>query len=142
MKVTRYRDWAIFSKIMVIPVMTLVLIVLGAELLILPKIESWLIEQEKLKVNSLVEVVYQQIEQGARTVQEKGVPLAQAQQEVIRRVKELRYGGSEYFWINDLAPKMIMHPTQPALDGKDISDIRDPQGRYLFREFVKVCREK
>ena len=95
MKLTRYRDWAIFWKIMVIPMISLILILAGTEFLILPKIESWLMEQEKIKVNNVVELVYQQIEQGALAVQERHVPLAEAQQEVVRHIKELRYSGSE-----------------------------------------------
>jgi len=126
---------------MVIPLISLALILIGTELLILPKIESWLMEQEKLKVSSVVEVVYQQIAQGAQAVEERHLPLAEAQKEVIRHVKELRYGGSEYFWINDLTPRMIMHPTQPQLDGQDLSGNKDPNGKYLFREFVKLCTD-
>ena len=142
MKITRYRDWAIFWKIMVIPMISLLLILAGTEFLILPKIESWLIEQEKVKVSNLIEVVYQQIAQSARSSEQRQVPLAEAQREVIRQVKELRYGGSEYFWINDLTPRMVMHPTQPHLDGTDLSGNKDPNGKYLFREMVKVCEEK
>ena len=142
MKITNYRDWAIFWKIMIIPLASLILILLGMELLVLPRIESWLMEQEKLKVSNVVEIVYQQIAQGARAVQERHVPLAEAQQETMRHIKELRYSGSEYFWINDLTPRMIMHPTQPDLDGKDLSENKDPNGKYLFREFVKLCTDK
>jgi len=142
MRLTRYRDWAIFWKIMIIPLVSLILIMLGTELLILPKIESWLIEQEKFRVSNVVEVVYQQIAQGARAVEERHIPLAEAQKEVIRHVKELRYNGSEYFWINDLTPRMVMHPTHPELDGQDLSDNKDPNGKYLFREFVKLCADK
>jgi len=141
MKIPRYRDWKIFWKIMVIPLITLTVILLGTELLILPKIESWMLEQEKSKVRSVVEVVYQQIAQGARAVEERHIPLAQAQQEVIRQVKGLRYSGTEYFWINDMTPRMIMHPTQPQLDGQDLSENKDPNGKYLFREFAKLCEE-
>jgi methyl-accepting chemotaxis protein len=142
MKIKSYRDWAIFWKIMLIPTICLILILLGTELLILPKIESWLMEQEKLKVRNVVEVVYQQIAQGAKAVEERHIPLEEAQKEVIRHVKELRYSGSEYFWINDLTPRMVMHPTQPQLDGQDLSENKDPNGKYIFREFVKVCTDK
>jgi methyl-accepting chemotaxis protein len=59
-------------------------------------------------------------------------------------VKALRYGpeGKDYFWINDLHPRMVMHPYKPQLDGKDLTDIKDPHGTYLFREFVKVAKDK
>jgi methyl-accepting chemotaxis protein len=34
-------------------------------------------------------------------------------------MKSMRYGGSEYFWINDLNARVIMHPIKPELDGTD-----------------------
>ena len=138
----RFRDWPIFRKIMIIPLISLVLIVAGTELIILPRFESWLLEQEKLKVSNVVEVAYQQIAEGARAVEERHIPLEEAQKEVIRKIKQLRYGGTEYFWLNDLAPRMVMHPTNPQLDDTDLSGYKDPSGKLLFQEFVTVCKEK
>ena len=60
----------------------------------------------------------------------------QAQQQAVAAVKALRYEGSEYFWINDMHPTMIMHPIKPELDGKDLSATADPNGKKLFVEFV------
>jgi methyl-accepting chemotaxis protein len=54
----------------------------------------------------------------------------------------ISYGTDGYLWINDLQPKMIMHPKQPKLDGTDLSGYKDPDGTSLFLEFVKVCKEK
>ena len=52
----------------------------------------------------------------------------------------MRFGSSGYFWINDLSPTMIMHPIKPALDGKNLSEVKDPNGVYLFNEMVKVSK--
>lgn len=44
----------------------------------------------------------------------------QAQQEAKKSLASLRYFGTEYLWINDQGepfPRMIMHPTIPALNG-------------------------
>ena len=59
-------------------------------------------------------------------------------------IENLRYGpeSKDYFWINDMHPTMIMHPYKPKLNGKDLSQIKDPNGKKLFVEFAKVCREK
>ena len=49
----------------------------------------------------------------------------EAQQQAAGAIKNLRYGESGYFWINDTArpyPKMVMHPTVPELDGKVLDD--------------------
>jgi len=37
---------------------------------------------------------------------------------------------------------MVMHPIRPEMDGKDLSDYKDPNGKKLFVEFAKVCQEK
>jgi methyl-accepting chemotaxis protein len=43
----------------------------------------------------------------------------QAQRSAKAAVGKLRYDGGEYFWINDMQPRMVMHPIKPELDGKD-----------------------
>ncbi len=52
-----------------------------------------------------------------------------------------RYDGSNYIWINDMTPVMIMHPTSPALNGKDLTGFKDPAGTFLFNEMVAVCKQ-
>ena len=57
---------------------------------------------------------YQTLQQNGSLSQE------QAQQQAMAVIKAIRYDGTEYIWINDTGrpiPKMIMHPTIPALDG-------------------------
>ncbi|HIQ51640.1 MAG TPA: methyl-accepting chemotaxis protein, partial [Nautiliaceae bacterium] len=57
-------------------------------------------------------------------------------------VRSARYGKNGYFWINDTIPKMVMHPIKPSLNGKDLSNIKDPNGVYLFKEAVRVATTK
>ena len=67
---------------------------------------------------------------------------AQAQAAAVQAVKALRYDGKEYFWINDMQPRMIMHPIKPDLDGKDLSEIKDPTGKRLFVAFVETVKSQ
>ncbi|WP_374642444.1 methyl-accepting chemotaxis protein [Hydrogenophaga sp.] len=60
----------------------------------------------------------------------------EAQKAALAAVRALRYSGSEYFWINDMTPKMVMHPIRPELEGKDLSENKDPDGKRLFVAFV------
>lgn len=65
----------------------------------------------------------------------------QAQAEAKAAVSVMRYGdGSGYFWINDMLPRMVMHPIKPELNGKDLSNDKDPNGKFLFVEFVNVVK--
>ncbi|RMM82760.1 Methyl-accepting chemotaxis protein [Pseudomonas coronafaciens pv. striafaciens] len=65
-----------------------------------------------------------------------------AQQQALKQIKGLRYSQSDYFWINDLQPVMIMHPTNPKLDGQNLSAIRDPDGFAVFNEMVTLVKSQ
>ena len=64
-------------------------------------------------------------------------------------IDKMRYNhGVGYFWINDMGkpiPKMIMHPTIPALNGKRLDDKKfncaQGVGKNLFQAFVEVCEK-
>jgi methyl-accepting chemotaxis protein len=63
----------------------------------------------------------------------------------LAEVKKMRFdccGEPDYVWINDLSPKMIMHPIKPRLDGTDLSKTADPAGKLLFVEFAKSAKAK
>ena len=38
----------------------------------------------------------------------------------VRALRAIRYRGEEYVWVNDMAPRMVMHPFRADLDGKEI----------------------
>ena len=67
---------------------------------------------------------------------------AQAQEHAQKALSQLRYGRNDYVWINDLTPTMIMHPMSPALDGKDLSGYKDPDGKQIFNEFVRIAKQQ
>ena len=57
------------------------------------------------------------------------------------RVAALRYGSNDYYWINDMHPKMVMHPIKPEMNGNDLSAYKDPNGKLLFVDFVDTVRK-
>ena len=50
----------------------------------------------------------------------------------------LRYNGNEYFWIHDANLVMVLHPLKPELEGKDLSEMKDANGNFMFKEFAKA----
>ena len=62
-------------------------------------------------------------------------------EEAKKTVKRMRYGENGYIWVNDFNNVMISHP-DPRLEGKDQSDLKDPNGVYILREITRLCREK
>ncbi len=81
-----------------------------------------------------------------------GIYLDDAEEDIRNQIKEtirgMRYAnGAGYFWINDDAlpfPKMIMHPTVPALDGKVLDSPKYNnalgQDKNLFQAFVEITQ--
>ena len=69
------------------------------------------------------------------------LPEQQARQDALETLRALHYNGKEYFWVNDMQPRMLMHPN-PRLEGKDVGDMADPNGLQLFRVMVEVAKSQ
>jgi len=70
--------------------------------------------------------------------------ISKRQKIVLDMVNKIRYGDKqdEYFWINDLNQVVVLHPIKPELNGKDLSNFKDPKGKFIFKEFVNICKQK
>jgi methyl-accepting chemotaxis protein len=109
---------------------------------ILPYLKQTVMQEKKSHIQELVQSVVSLLSEYHQRQQQGEFSLEEAKQRALTRIKNLRYGpeGKDYLWINDFGPTMVMHPYRPDLDGKDLSNFKDPQGKLLFVEFVKVCR--
>ena len=67
---------------------------------------------------------------------------ADAKAKAMAEIGALRYDGSEYVWINDMQPRMVMHPIKPEMNGKDLADYADPNGKKLFVAFVDAVKRQ
>ena len=83
-----------------------------------------------------------------------GIYVDEAKTDAIKQIKNniknMRFNnGLGYFWINDMNkpyPKMVMHPTAPALDGKTLDDKKYNcalgKDENLFVAMRNVCQQK
>ena len=74
-------------------------------------------------------------------IQAQALTRQQAQSQAIASIRSLRYDDTNYFWINNYQPAMVMHPIKPALEGKDLTNNKDPDGTPLFVEMVSVVKQ-
>lgn len=66
--------------------------------------------------------------------------LEEAKVRAFEVVRGMRFGSGDYFWIHNQQQIMLMHPIKPALEGKDLSNLKDPNGTFIFKEFNKAIK--
>jgi len=101
------------------------------------------------QLKSIIDVATKLVEDSIQAAQNGTMSTAAAQQRAMEDIRRLRYdGGTGYIWINDTGepyPKMVMHPTVPALDGTVLNDPKYNcalgKGENLFVAFVEVSRK-
>jgi methyl-accepting chemotaxis protein len=106
------------------------------------KLNAKMYEERVLGLRNLVDVSYYLLAEYDARARKGEFTVEEAKKRGAERIKNLRYHEKEYFWINDLHPKMVMHPYKSEMDGKDLSDYKDPDGKRLFVEMAEVCKEK
>lgn len=90
-------------------------------------------------IRSAVNQAYAAIEVSASS--EEFVDRESQQQYAKSIIEKMRFGsdGKGYFWINDLHPRLVMHPFKPQDSGKDMSDY-DLNGKKVYKEFAKAAQ--
>jgi len=114
----------------------------GALIWLHSRIRASAFEIHDQKIQNLVQTAWSVVNHYGKQADTGAITTQQAQDAAKQVIKSLRFGADNYFWINDLQPAMIMHPTNPALDGKDLSGLKDANGVPIFVNMSGICREK
>lgn len=136
-------DGASFLARIALPSALAVALFIGATFFfIIPSFERNMMERKRETIRELNNSVHSLLENFHREERAGRLTRAQAQRKAADSVRALRYGpeGKDYFWITDLAPRMVVHPYRPDLDGKDLSGFKDSHGKRLFVEFAEIGR--
>jgi PAS domain S-box-containing protein len=112
--------------------------------IILPSFEQTLLERKRDLIRELTNSAWSILASYERDEQSGLLTLEQAQALAITRIEALRYGpqGKDYFWIQDMQPRMIMHPYRSDLNGQELQSFTDARGVPIFAEFAELVRQK
>ena len=133
--------WTLGRKISALFLMVFTVFSAQEALYVLPTFKSKLFERRQAENRAVVEVAFGVLEHVAAMEVSGKLSRLQAQAAAIEAIRALRFDDKNYFWINDLEPRMVMHPTKPELDGKPMADMKDPSGKAYFNAFVEVARK-
>lgn len=122
--------------------------IFGASLVVLVILLIWslnilkanLMTDRQEKTKNLVDSIHSIAAKYNEMVKEEKMTLKEAQDKVIELIKIMRYDGDNYFWINGYNCMMIIHPTNPDLIGKDMTDMKDADGKRYFSEMLAVVK--
>jgi PAS domain S-box-containing protein len=110
---------------------------------VIPTLERSIMDQKREMIRELTNSAWNIMAKFHGDEQAGVLPRAEAQKQAVSQILNLHYGQQmkDYFWVNDLHPRMIVHPYRRDLDGKDLTGFTDPDGKKLFVEAVKIVKE-
>ncbi|WP_225409036.1 methyl-accepting chemotaxis protein [Stigmatella hybrida] len=109
-------------------------------LYVLPAVRAQLHADRVRTLRSVVETAYGVLEMYQAKVTAGELSREQAQAAAAQQLQELRYGKTEYFWVNDMSPRLVMHPHLPAMLGQDLTAYRDARGKAVFVDIVQLAK--
>jgi methyl-accepting chemotaxis protein len=122
----------------------------GSLLLVFTLIASWMylaakenvIQGRRSEIKHVVETAWGVLDHYAKQSAQGLISEEEAKQKAMASIKNLRFAGENYLWINDFEPRMIMHPTKSSLVGQNLSAVKDPDGKALFVDMAQLCRKE
>jgi len=105
-----------------------------------------LMEDKKVKTRHVVETAHGIIAHYHDLEKRQSLTREQAQEAAWTTIRDLRYEGTNYFWINDMNHVGVMHPLKAERRGQDLTNfaVKRPDGseQYIYQEFVSIVKEK
>ncbi len=122
--------------------LTIVLFLVAFFLIAIPSIEREMLESRKEAIREIVQIACSLLGDYERQVRQGMLSPAEARRRAANRIRGMRYGpeGKDYLWINDMHPRIVMHPYRSELEGTDVSGFTDEKGSRVFVKFVETVR--
>lgn len=131
------------GRLIVLGIVPVFLFLLLSFLYILPSMKKDIFNEKELQTKEFVNIGMSTVELYYSLELNGELSREEAQERAKAVIQNIRFGETfeDYFWINDMHPKMVMHPLRPDLNGADLSEMKDPDGLYLFNEFVEIAQK-
>jgi len=101
-----------------------------------------MMEDRRTITKDVVEVAESVVKDFIEKSQKGEMTESEAQRAAKAALSAVRYGDSDYLWINDFNAVVVMHPIKPDLNGQDLSGLEDPNGKKIFSEFARIAKTK
>ncbi len=135
--------WRTWARIALPSTISVLLFIVAVYVIILPSVQLMLYRQRRQMTRELARSATSMVAHFHSLHQQGKMTRDQAQQAALAELRHLRYGpgGNDYFWVNNMAGDMLMHPYMSELEGTNMMDYRDPAGKRLVAAFVRTVRQ-
>ena len=100
-----------------------------------------LFDSSNQKVKSLVQSAQTMVQGYAELARSGELTEAEAKAAAIRALEDMRYADGEYFFILNYNTEVIAHGVSEKTVGRDLTDLKTQDGRFVFREMANLGRE-
>ncbi|HEX8822685.1 MAG TPA: cache domain-containing protein, partial [Archangium sp.] len=136
------RRRSLLTKFYVALLIAVLPLLLLQQLYVLPAIRQQLREDRIRAVRQLVETGHGVLQAYEARVRAGELSPREARQTAAALLEGLRYSSSEYYWINDLDARLVMHPFLPGRVGEDMRGYQDAAGRPVFVDVAELARRQ
>jgi methyl-accepting chemotaxis protein len=96
-----------------------------------------LMETKRQELKNYTGLAYSAVEQ----LYENADPYDQVSKlKAIQKLRELHYGSDGYIFVNGYDGTALANRIQPSSEGKNLMNIQDPNGKYLFKELTQAAK--
>ncbi|MBI5728025.1 MAG: methyl-accepting chemotaxis protein, partial [Ignavibacteriales bacterium] len=135
-------NWKLINKVVLIAFVALFPVLLLMFVYVLPRVSDFSFHLKEESVRFPVDAAYSLIEHYNTKVKSGELTLDAAQKAVLAEIEHIRFDKTNYIWIHSTDNKMIMHPIKKELNGTDVSNSKDPDGKRLFIDMTNIVKEK
>ncbi|RJG42305.1 methyl-accepting chemotaxis protein [Motilimonas pumila] len=126
-----------------------ILVMVVIALLTLAATSGWshyqsILHEKRAYTRSFIDLAQHHYQQLTAKVKQGEITETQAQQQFIQFINDTRYEADQsgYFWLQDTSPEMVAHPLKPALNGKNLAQVKDQNGLNLFVAMANIARNQ
>ena len=113
---------------------------IGVTFFEMAELDASLRRQKRIELTNLGDLALSVVKEEHETAQKAGTADTEAQKRALARLRQLRYDRDEYFWIQDMHPRMVMHPISPVLEGKDLTNDQDANGGHYALAMIETVK--
>ena len=111
---------------------------------ILPQMEKSLYEAKKTETQDMVKSAWSTVQYYHELEKSGKLSKDEAQAQAKATITALRYGEdmTDYFFIIDFKPVMLVNPMSKSLVDTEVSQLKDPTGKFFIQEMVQLAKDK